>query len=719
MQQLFKAGLWLCLFLGGAVAQGQTPTHQVKTDQVRATLLAHAPRGVQSGQTLWLGLRLQHAPDWHTYWKNPGDSGLPTALTWQLPPGLNVSSVVWPTPQKFPLGDLANYGYGGDVLLPVEVRIPATHQAGDTRVQLHAQWLVCRTECIPEEGRFELTLGANSQPAEHQALFEKAWSMAPTPPPQGARAELTPEQDHLAVTVEGLPAAWRDRRLEIFPEEANLIAPGAPWTQTWAKGRWSAQLPYNEQRAGSPSAVGLVLALATNDQKNPDGPGFQMVAQVTGNWPATQARVAVPDALAQALTTAPPATNATNTWLLALGGALLGGLILNLMPCVLPVLAIKVVGFAQHGGSARTNRVHGLAYTAGVLLSFLVLGGGLLALRSAGEQLGWGFQLQSPTVVAALATLFTLIGLNLAGLYGIGQVLPQAVVNLRAQRPAADAFLTGVLATAVASPCTAPFMGASMGLAMGLPTAQALGVFAALGLGMALPYLAASWIPAVARALPQPGPWMDTLKQWLAFPMLATVVWLVWVLGQQTSVDGAALLLLWLLCLGWLLWALGLKGRLRLVMAGTASFCLAWAAVAWGPQVTQPIGSYNPITAEAQTGEPLPAGNWLAWSPERQAAALAQGQVVFVDYTAAWCVTCQYNKRTTLADPVLLQELAARQVVLMRADWTRRDPRITSALEALGRNGVPVYAFYKPGSPPSVLPEIPSLQDMRSALNHL
>ncbi len=311
-----------------------------------------------------------------------------------------------------------------------------------------------------------------------------------------------------------------------------------------------------------------------------------------------------------------------------------------------------------------------------------------------------------------LATLFTVIGLNLAGLFEFGSVLPSSVASLQARSPTGDAFLTGVLAVAIASPCTAPFMGASLGLAIALPAWQALAVFALLGLGMALPYLAASWWPAVARALPRPGAWMATFRQLMAFPMFATVVWLLWVLGQQSGIDGAAALLMLLVALALLIWALGLKGKGRVVLGGVAAVALVWLGIGIGPNVTRLQATDGPAT----TATAVQGLSWETWSPEKQAALLAEGRPVFVDYTAAWCVTCQYNKRTTLADAGLLAEMAAKNVALLRADWTRRDPVITAALAELGRNGVPVYTLLKTGREPVVLSEVLGVDEVRTAL---
>lgn len=400
--------------------------------------------------------------------------------------------------------------------------------------------------------------------------------------------------------------------------------------------------------------------------------------------------------------TAGAATTATTqvpgaTFIWALLGALVGGVILNLMPCVFPVLAIKVLGFASHGGHRAAHRADGLAYTAGVVLSFAVLGGAMLLLRAAGHQLGWGFQLQSPAVVALLAVLFVVIGLNLAGVFEFGTFAPSNWATYQARRPVLNAGLTGVLAVAVASPCTAPFMGAALGLAIGLPAMQALAIFAAIGVGMALPYLVASWVPAFARALPRPGAWMDTFKKFMAFPMFGTAVWLLWVLGQQTGINGAAALLALLLTLAFALWAFGLAGRARWVSGAVAGVLAAFLVPALLPHVTTPV----PLVEQASAD-----GRWQPWSAARASSLLAQGQPVFVDFTAAWCITCQYNKRSTLSQPEVLQAFDAAGVQTLRADWTRQDPAIGAAIQALGRSGVPVYLLQAPGKTPVILAEI-------------
>ncbi|MGE0099511.1 MAG: protein-disulfide reductase DsbD family protein [Hydrogenophaga sp.] len=680
--------------------------------------MAHAPDGAGPGKPFWVGLQLTHAPEWHTYWKNSGDSGLPTELQWTLPPGVSAGPIAWPTPRKFPIGNLANYGYDGTVVLPVPLTVAPDFAGEHIDVKLYAAWLVCRKECIPEEGNFTLRIPVRGSTGGHGAAFEASFKAAPKDQPAtGSRVEPTP--DALKVSLAGLPVAWRGQPLEFFPESTGLIEPGAAWKQAWEGERWTAEVPLSPHRSEGPATLALVVAEANAPGQGPGAPGVRMEVPVQGAWPAAAPLpVAVPDALQAALdaNVAQAKASVSGATSLTLGaallGALLGGLILNLMPCVFPVLAIKVMAFARHANDRRAHRAHGVAYTAGVVLSFAALGAILLVLRAAGEQLGWGFQLQSPAVVATLAALFTLIGLNLAGLFEFGQVLPSRVASLQAKSPTVDAFLTGVLASAIASPCTAPFMGASLGLAVGLPATQALAVFAVLGLGMSLPYLAASWVPAVARALPRPGPWMNTFRHLMAFPMFATVVWLLWVLGQQSGIDGAATLLMLLVVLALVVWALGLRGKGRPAMVSLSLAGLAWLGWAIGPNITR--------LQDTLPGQPVATAvagvNWQPWSPQTQAALVAQGRPVFVDFTAAWCVTCQYNKRTTLADASLLGDMAGKNVALLRADWTRRDPDVTAALAGLGRNGVPVYAIYKNGQATQVLSEVLTVEEVRAAL---
>lgn len=851
------------LRLGGmrAVVAG---SDEVRTPQVRAQLLAWAPQGVDAAAQqpgLQLGLRLEHQPGWHTYWQNPGDAGQATQLNWTLPEGLTPGDVQWPVPRPMRTGALVSYGYDGAVLLTVPVTVDARFApalSGQAEVRLHAQWLACKVECIPQEGHFVLQVPVAGASTLFAADFEAAREQLPAED-AAVQAQLVvqPSGEEVVLQVQGLPAAVRGQELLLYPQAPDTFAHGVPplspaqpllaggvagaLAQESVGGRtsvlaaaidsaapagavspgawwdgdvWRARLPLSDLRGDTPARLGFVLAapdgrhaaasatasgmgaiasLAASPSASPAARAaraWRVQAQVQGQWSAA-ALPALPPALeaalqdvsetrsqpgtqtvpvprpqvgaenvsagsvsAPALAPAPtsslalsaPAMATTVTtagWFAALLGGLVGGLLLNLMPCVFPVLAIKLLGFAQHGGNVRVQRASALAYAAGVVLSFVALGAVLLALRAAGEQLGWGFQLQNPLVVAALAALFTLIALNLAGVFELAQIVPNGLANLHARHPVADALLSGMVAVAVASPCTAPFMGASLGFAVGMPPVQALGVFASLGVGMALPYVLAGWVPALTRWLPRPGPWMQTLRRAMAFPMLATVVWLAWVLGQQTGVDGVVALLALLLVLSALVWALTLRGRCRAVLVALLLVLGGWLAVSALPHLLAPASGQvaqglpstegnGDVATAAATRAPAGASvtfaqapsadravRWQPWTAQAQHRLLAQGQPVFVDYTAAWCITCQYNKRTTLANAEVLAAFAAHNVALLRADWTRRDPAITQALAQLGRSGVPVYVLLAPGRQPQVLSELPSVQEVVRAVQSL
>jgi len=709
MFKLFSRVLWVAGLLGSAWAQG-LPSAVVSTPQLRAELVAHAPQGVQAGQPVWVGLQLTHQPEWHTYWRNPGDSGLPTQIELNLPPGITAGDVQWPLPHKLKAGNLTNYGYDKTVLLAVPLTVSKDYKPNASQtldLQVHANWLVCRLECIPQEGEFALRIPVNSSYAPQAAAFDALQAQQPQALPT-LKATTSFDAQRLALQVSGLPAALHGKSLGVFPNAPEVFESAAEQhpraSQSWQDGVWTVQLPLSNLRLNDPKELGFVLTAGEGAARQ----GFEVTAAITQAWPAISE---LPQATAATLS---PVVSDEGTlgFVLALLGAFVGGLILNLMPCVLPVLAIKILGFAQHSRAHRAHRIAGMAYTAGVVLSFLALGAGVLALRAAGEQLGWGFQLQSPVVVSVLAAFFTLIALNLLGVFEFGQILPSRVASFQYKHPVMDAGLSGVLAVAVASPCTAPFMGASLGLAMTLPTWQALSIFASMGLGLAAPYLLASFMPAVARLLPHPGPWMVTLRQLLAFPMLATVVWLLWVLGQQTSLDATMFALAGLLLLAAFIWAITQHSRAARGLAWLLAAGLAWGALNFAEELKAPATG----AVESNTTTSNGSAVWQPWSEAAVAQSLAQGRPVFVDFTAAWCVTCQINKKSTLSDSEVLADFAAHQVTLMRADWTRRDPAITAALTALGRSGVPVYVLHAPGQAPLVLSELLSVSKMKEAL---
>jgi thiol:disulfide interchange protein DsbD len=685
----------LTLWLSSVFAWAQTTASAVVTTlQVRAELMAYAPQGVQAGQALWLGLQLKLQPGWHTYWLNPGDSGLATQLNWQLPPGMKAQELLWPTPRMIPVGNMVNHGFEDTVLLAVPVQVSKSYQAVNNEIKLQANWLVCKQECIPQSGQFVLKLPAQSSIAEHGDSFETLIRNQPqTLSPAIQKAQL--DDQLLKLSIQGLPSQVHGHALKAYAQSPEVLASGLGLngSGSWQDGVWHMNAPLHRMRSTEPRQLGLLLV----DETQTPAAAWRVTLDVQGTWPKEAAAAPVVSSVPASVADA-PAPASTAALFTALMGALVGGLLLNLMPCVLPVLAIKVLSLSKAHVSAAERRGIGSAYAAGVLVSMLSLALLVMGLRAAGSQLGWGFQLQSPVLVAALSLLFTLIALNLAGLLEIRGDWSGNLAVQMARHPLADAFLSGVLAVVVAAPCTAPFMGASVGVAFTLPLWQGVLIFVFLGAGLALPFTLSAWLPATANWLPRPGAWMQVLRQALAFPMWLTVVWLLWVFARQTSAEAAALWLAALVLFTGLVWSLSLTVYLRHWLSGlfiAALLCLVW--------LSQPVWQAG---SDVQNADTKSEAQWQSWSEQKVQTALQQGQPVFVDFTAAWCVTCQVNKQSTLRNPQVLQAFADRNVLLLQADWTRRDPAISKALTALGRSGVPVYVLHVPGKPPQVLSEL-------------
>jgi thiol:disulfide interchange protein DsbD len=663
----------------------------VKTEHVEAELIPDKV-AAQPGKPLLVGLKLRMEPHWHTYWKNPGDSGLPTKIQWTLPEGWKAGEIQWPYPQKLPIGPLMNYGYEDEVVLLTELTPPASAPPGTANIKAKADWLVCKDICIPEKGELDLALpvaaGEAAANPRGEASIARARNQLPVPL-RGWQLDSSLAGGKLVVRMTAPPGATPPTKVAFFPEREQLIEPAAPQNVTRDGQSVRIEMKLAEP---VPAAVAAVAGVAVSD----------------GGWPGTDGRkaVSIVAPVGAALGAAGPVTSdggadaIGGSALAALAFAFLGGILLNLMPCVFPVLGIKVMGFVQHAhGDVRAMRRQGLVFAAGVLLSFLLLAGIMLGLRAGGAQLGWGFQLQSPAVVTLLAALFFVLALNLSGVFQWGAFAQSITSNMSARGRYADAFLSGVLASVVATPCTAPFMGAAVGFTVSQGNALALAVFFTLGLGMALPVLLLSFFPNLLKKLPRPGAWMETFKQVLAFPLYATVAWLAWVLGAQAGNDAVLALLAGLVLVAMGAWVYGRWAHSGSLWQPTVAvlFTIAGVALAWpGPTST-------PGATVARAGE-LP---WQGWSPEKVSELVAQGRPVFVDFTAAWCVTCQVNKRVALHNEAVIKAFELRDVVPLKADWTRQDPRITEALAALGRNAVPVYAIYAPGSAaPRLLPEV-------------
>lgn len=708
------------LGLGGPAAASNAAV--VQTEQVRAELVLNAPKGWQVGAPLRLGLLLQHAPGWHTYWKNSGDSGAATTLSWQLPAGSQAGEIAWPLPQKIALPGMVNYGYEDEVLLSVPVQITQA-AAANAIIELQARWLVCKIECIPQSGSFRLELPIGPDTL-HAAQFAHSLAQVPQELPENsAPYRLTVDGDATTLTLSGLPASAKP--LTVFAEEPQLIAHASAPESTSTDGEQQLRMALNESLHTAPSESFWVLSDGQKSWRaravtQGGSSAFSQTALYQRNNQGMAINPALAAALAQnaqaanAYSGAPAVQAAHGLWwvlLLAFGG----GLLLNLMPCVFPVLAIKALAVVK-SKDASHRKTGALAYAVGVILSFVLLAALLIGLKAGGAALGWGFQLQSPAVVLALALLFTLLALNLAGAFELGQVLPQRWLQASSRHPLVDSFLTGVLAVAVASPCTGPFMGVALGYALAQNAFIALLVFAALGLGMALPYVLLAFVPRLGAWLPKPGAWMDAFKRVLALPLWLTVVWLLWVLGQQVGVDATAyaLALLVLVATTLTLWTAGLRRSALVVLVfGLVTALVLRAEISNSLPASDTANTVNAVNSNQSSSA------WQDWSAQKQSEAIAAGRPVFVDYTAAWCVTCQYNKKAVLHQASINAAFASKNVLLLRADWTRYDAHITAALQALGRSGVPVYVLINAQGEQTLLPELLTEQIVLDALQTL
>ena len=673
----------------------------VKTAHVEAELVA-ARTAFVPGEPLTVALRLKIEDGWHTYWRNPGDSGLPTTLAWTLPNGVAAGPIEWPAPHALPLGPLVNYGYEGEALHLVELTPSKGLTEGETVVlKARADWLVCRELCIPEGADLTLTLPVSRSAASDRQWADKlAAARAALPRPlQGWQASAEAKGATIALKLVAASPGANPGELRFFPYASDQVEASGAQRIAREGDAHVLSLPVASTLSGKLDRIAGVLT-ATGELGGARAATIDVAVAgvaVAGPKPALAAAPALN------LTPAAPAAKADALTLgVAIVSALVGGLLLNLMPCVFPVLSLKVLGFATHHDSRPTLRHEAVAFAGGVVMTFVVLGLLLAALRAGGEQLGWGFQLQSPVVVATLAILFFVLALNLSGVFEFGQFAPSGIAGWTSKNRTVDAFGSGVLAVVIASPCTAPFMGAALGFAMASPAAMMLIVFVALGIGMALPYALLAWFPGWRRHLPRPGPWLERFRQLLAFPLYATVIWLAWVLGAQRDDDAVVRLLVALLGIGFALWAW------RIVRTGgarpwgfVAALALFGSVIVAAPLfATGSEASAKPVAAASADDE------WMAYTPGKLDALTRSGRSVFVEFTAAWCVTCQVNKRLVLDRSDVRSAFASRNVALMRADWTRRDPEITRALAALGRNGVPVYVLYRPGKEPLLLPEV-------------
>ncbi|HEY3777803.1 MAG TPA: protein-disulfide reductase DsbD domain-containing protein [Rhizomicrobium sp.] len=645
--------------------------------KVQARLIPEAS-AIAPGKTLGVALEQNIRPGWHTYWRNPGDAGQAIEIHWTLPPGWRAGPIAWPYPKELPVGPLMDYGYEGRPWLLLNLTAPADAKPGRQVVlRALANWLVCKEICIPESATLSLplTVAASSPPpdAAVAARFAATRARLPVPSPWPARFHAGGTLD-LFVAAPKLDKAQLNA-VTFFPFQEGDVKGIAP--QHW-----------------SVSPEGLLLRLEPGKlAARLHRLSGVLVLEATGA--PTQA---LEIAAAPGVVPAVP-FNAGLSFALALLFALLGGIILNLMPCVLPILAMKALAIASHSGKSGRAVGEAFAYGAGAVLSFAALGAVVVGLRAGGQAIGWGFQLQQPLVVGLLALLMFAVGLNLSGLFEVPGFGAGDALARRGGR--VGAFFTGVLAVVVAAPCTAPFMAAALGYALTQPLLFAMLIFVALGVGFAAPFVAIGLSPALLRLLPRPGAWMDTLRQVLAFPMYATALWLAWVLSFETDSGRLVVLLGAALVLAFALWALGnaqVSGRRR-GPAWAMALCGAAGFVALVPLLNASAPAGVRVANAALASQP--------YSDARLKSLRAEKRGVFVDATAAWCVTCLVNEKIALEDAQVRSAFASRRVAFLVADWTNRDPDVTALLSAHDRSGVPLYLYYAPGAADAVvLPQI-------------
>ena len=711
---------------------------------LRVELLAPGDKLYSGSQLNDAGLYFKLEPGWHIYWKNPGDAGQPPRVQWTLPRGISASPMQFPAPRRLPLGSLMDFGYENEVLFPLKLRVAPNVRPGPVSLRASVDWLVCRESCIP--GRAELEVrrsvqaGSRPEPYRPDPLFLRFFNQLPRPLPAKAHPVFQPTPQGFRLAIE---TGQHETMAAFFPAEPGILENSAPQNLAPTAKGLILDLKKDAGLSAQPARLQGFLELS-------GGRTFELTARsglVAAPTPSPLTPASAPAASSLAPALAPSTTNSgpsmaqnfsRTTLLRAIGLAFLGGVLLNLMPCVFPVLFLKALALTRSGhGELKRLRAHGLVYAAGILLSFWALVAALLGLRAAGATLGWGFQFQSPVFLALMAELLFFLGLSLAGQFEIGLRLTSmggslVTKNGAAKEGYAGSFFTGVLAVVVATPCTAPFMGAAIGYALAQPAAIAFAVFTALALGLAAPYLALTLQPAWTRLLPPPGAWMLVLRQAVSVPIFATVLWLAWVLAQAYGANILAALLAGFLLVAIAGWFLGRWPAQRWATALAALLLLAAVALAVGGQRLAGTGAEKPDlkaetglktgtgqNAEAET-DSTADGGWQPWSAAAVSRYRAQGRPVFVDFTASWCLSCQVSERVALQRPQVQEAFRAAHVALLRADWTRHDAAITQALTALGRSGVPAYALYAPGQgKPQLLPELLTPGMVTDALQRL
>lgn len=663
-------------------------SESVDTGRVVASLVS-SHDSVQPGQDVYIALRTVLDEGWHTYWRNPGDSGEPVQISWQLPDDVTAGAINWPLPRPIPTGPIVNYGFEGTPLFPVKFEVSPNAQIGsELIINSDFYYLVCEEICIPEQGSASLTLSVGDVVEDPQWKAEIEKALSASPKRDGVKGAIEKTGETVSLSFTNLPFGDFSQSY-FFPYDQGVLGHSTPQGVTiGSEGLRLSSTPEFLWNGDMPETLDGVLT-------------YQQDGQLAGSVVA----LAVGKSLNIGTVTAPnTGVEGVPIWT-AIIGALIGGLILNLMPCVFPVISIKALSIVKSAhGERRIIRREAWLYTAGVMTTFLLLTLVLLALKAGGAEIGWGFQLQSPIMVAALAILLFVIGLNLLGVFEIGSGLQNTGQSLTQKSGVAGSFFTGALAVIVATPCTAPLMAGAIGYALAAPTVVTLVVFMVLGLGFALPFLLIAYVPGLLSKLPKPGPWMVRFKEILSFPMFAAAIWLVWVLSLQAGAGGVLIVLSAMLAVAFAVWCFKRRSRLAKIIGIIAVI----AAISLPFAVSTPVGSSDIDAAEL---------NAEAWSPARVAELQAEGRPIFVDFTAAWCVTCKVNEIRVLKTKRTQKLFEDTDTAFLVADWTNKNDKIAAELAQYGRAGVPLYLVYSNNSvTPVILPQILTYNDLRHAL---
>jgi thiol:disulfide interchange protein len=700
--------LWLTLL--GAAFFGVFQTSAAQAAHTQAGLVV-AAETVRPGETVMAGIHLRMEPGWHTYWRNPGGSGMATTISWKLPPGVTAGEIQWPIPEKVPADELTTYVYKDEVVLLVPLTLAANAAAGPLDLKAQVSWLECNMSCIPGKADVQTTLnvGSEAKPSANSALIETWRKKLPVSKPDLAAKAWweKPASGETRPIIFEWPVAGATKEADFFPysdDKFEVLLKAEP--QAGDGGRIRLRKEIKKVEGDWPEKISGLLV----QQPGGEAVAYEVTLPIAAAAPATE----VSTSGRTMKTLAPPVITVPASLLEWLVYAFLGGLILNIMPCVLPVIALKVLGFVNQGKKApREVRKLGVIYGAGVLASFLALAALVIGVQLLGHAASWGMQFQNPQFLVGMTVLVTLVALNLFGLFEItlsGRAMG-AAGNLASKEGNAGAFFNGVLATALATPCTAPFLGAALGFAFTQPPAIIVLIFLTVGAGLAAPYVVLCWQPSWLKFLPKPGAWMERFKVAMGFPMLATAVWLFTLAAPNFGDSGDFWLGLFLVLIAMIAWVWGQfvqRGRSRKGLAIGVSFALL--LVAYGYVLEGQLHWRSPVSF-AGTG-PLRASadgiEWRAWSPEAMQAARTSGRPVLVDFTAKWCLTCQLNKKTSLEIPAVRAKLKAIDAIALIENSPTKDATVVAELNRYQRAGVPLVLVYPrdPEAPPQVLPEL-------------